>query len=196
MANAIPTDPAAAAPLSSTAPAAAATPAATASSVPAAAPVITALAVDAVPPSVTVDLSPAAQFLSTVAQSQEQLSQLQAAAISGAALQQAIDSLSALAGQPAAQAADLAAELPPNLAVLQPVLADEQTQLNTNPALAAAIAAYRLNESPAAALATRAAQLKRALVNPIPSLSSEESVESETDASIEAAQQQDPERRS
>lgn len=119
--------------------------------------------------SFSVELSPAAHFLSTVAHAQEQLSQLEASAIDSATLQRAVDALSAPAAQP-----------------------DEPAQLNTNPALAAAIAAYRLSESPASHGNARSNSSKRNLVSPVDALTPEDALESETDASLLKAQQHAP----
>jgi len=154
-------------------------------------PALTPYAALTAPPSVTVDLSAAAQFLATLAQSQDQLSQLQASAIDNAALQSAIDTLTAQQVLPAAQNADQGPELPPALpADLAGQVAaapeDPARQINTNPALAAAIAAYRMQEQPSA----RAPLARRGLVNPIPALDGEEAVESETDPAMLSEQQQ------
>jgi len=132
------------------------------------APALTPFAVLPAPPSVTVDLSPAAQLLATVAQLPAQLSQLQAAAIDSVVLQSAVDTLAA---QP---------ELPPAAAE------DPAQQISSNPALAAAIAAYRMQEQPSA----RPVLQKKGLINPIPALNGEEAVESETDPSVLSEQQQ------
>jgi hypothetical protein len=153
----------------------------------ASAPALTPFAVLPAPPSVTVELSPAAQFLSTVAQSQDQLSQLQAAAIDSVALQSAIETLTAQQVLPAGQSTDLSPELPTVLASQVPAAAEDPAQqISTNPALAAAIAAYRMQEQPSA----RAPLLKKGLVNPIPALNGEEAVESETDPGVLSEQQQ------
>ena len=174
MANAISTDPTAAVAASTPvaahkiAPGAGAAFAATVATVATATPQADAPA-PAPAPSFSVELSPAAHFLSTVAHAQEQLSQLEASAIDSATLQRAVDALSAPAAQP-----------------------DEPAQLNTNPALAAAIAAYRLSESPASHGNARSNSSKRNLVSPVDALTPEDALESETDASLLKAQQHAP----
>ena len=153
------------------------------------APALTPFAVQQPPPlpSVSVEISPAAQFLASVATSQQQLSQLQAAAIDSAVLQSAVETLTAQQVLPAGQTADLGAELPASLASLAPAAAEDPAQqISTNPALAAAIAAYRMQEQPSA----RAPLLKKGLINPIPALNGEEALESETDPSVLSEQQQ------
>lgn len=174
MANAISTDPtaavAAAAPVAAhkIAPGAGAAFAATVATV-AAPHAETAAQAPAPAPSVSVELSPAAHFLSTVAHAQEQLGQLEANAIDTPTLQRAVDTLAAQEAQP-----------------------DAPAPLNANPALAAAIAAYRSNEHPATPGNARAANSKRTLVTPVDAVQPEEALESETDASILKGQQHAP----
>jgi hypothetical protein len=186
MANSINTDPAASVSAALPVAAPAVAPGQVTGSV-AGAPVLTPYAVLLTPPSVSVEISPAAQFLATVAQSQDQLSQLQATAIDSVALQSAVDTLTAQQVLPAVQAADENPALPASLASLTLTTAEDPAQqINTNPALAAAIAAYRMQEQPNA----RPVLPKKGLINPIPALNGEEALESETDPSVLSEQQQ------
>jgi len=185
MANSISTDPAASVSAALPVAAPAVAPGQVTGSV-AGAPVLTPFAVLPTPPSVSVEISPAAQFLATVVASQEQLSQLQATAIDNAALQSAIETLTAQQLLPAGQNTDLNPDLNANLASQVSAAEDPAQQIATNPALAAAIAAYRMQEQPSA----RPVLLKKGLINPIPALNGEEPLESETDPSVLSEQQQ------
>lgn len=119
--------------------------------------------------SVSVDLSPAAHFLASVASDHDQLGQLEATAIDTPTLQRAVDTLAAQQAQP-----------------------DEPPQLNANPALAAAIAAYRIGEQAGAPASPRSQQARRNLITAVDALTPEDALESETDASVLKGQQRPP----